>query len=95
MKTITVKLTGAPAALAQTKQVTLKLVDTAAYSEVIRLLGQQFPALIGLIIDQDGCTMLSSNMFLVNGQDFIMHGMWAMLPKDGDLLTLISPVTGG
>ncbi len=95
MKTITVKLTGAPAALAQTKNVILSLADDAAYSEVIRLLGAQFPALLGLIIDQDGLTMLSSNMFLVNGQDFIMHGMWTQQPKNGDTLTLISPVTGG
>ena len=95
MKTITVRLTGAPAALAQTKKVTLVLDDAANYNEVICRLGQQFPALIGLIIDQDGVTMLSSNMFLVNGQDFIMHGMWTQQPEDGDTLTLISPVTGG
>ncbi len=95
MKTITVRLTGAPAALAQTKNVTLSLDDDADYRQVIRLLGEQFPALLGLIIDQDGLTMLSSNMFLVNGQDFIMHGMWAQQPRDGDSLTLISPVTGG
>ncbi len=95
MKKITIKLTGAPAALAQTKSVTLPLADDASYSEVIRLLGEEYPALLGLIIDQDGLTMLSSNMFLVNGQDFVMHGMWAQQPKDGDTLTLISPVTGG
>lgn len=95
MKTISVKLTGAPAALAQTKKVSLVLDDSSSYAEVIRMLGEQFPALIGLIIDQDGLTMLSSNMFLVNGQDFIMHGMWTQLPKDGDTLNLISPITGG
>ncbi len=95
MKKITIKLTGAPAALAHTKIVTLSLRDDAAYSEVIRLLGEQFPALLGLNIDQDGVTMLSSNMFLVNGEDFVMHGMWALQPRDGDSLTLISPVTGG
>ncbi len=95
MKTISIKLTGAPAALAKTKNVTLSLDDTASYADVIRMLGQQLPALIGLIIDQDGLTMLSSNMFLVNGQNFIMHGMWAQQPGDGDTLTLISPITGG
>ena len=95
MKTITLRLTGAPAALAQTKKVNMDLDDAATYSEVICRLGQQFPALIGLIIDQDGLTMLSSNMFLVNDQDFIMHGMWEQQPRDGDTLTLISPITGG
>ncbi len=95
MKMIMIKLTGAPASLAQTKKVTLTMDDDATYAEVICQLGVQIPALIGLIIDQDGQTMLSSNMFLVNDQDFIMHGMWSLSPKDGDTLTLISPVTGG
>jgi molybdopterin converting factor small subunit len=95
MKTITVRLSGAPAALAQTKKVILILDDAAAYSEVIRRLGEQFPALIGMVIDHDGQTMLSSNMFVVNGKDFIMHGMWSHQPQDGDTLTLVSPVTGG
>jgi molybdopterin converting factor small subunit len=95
MKTITIKLTGAAASLAAVKTAELVLDDAASYAAIIEKLGSMYPGLIGLIIDSDGKTMLSSNMFLVNGQDFVMAGMWNQAPKDGDSLLLISPVTGG
>jgi len=95
MKRIIVKLTGAVAAQAGTKSTTLTLDVDATYAEVIHTLGQLFPNLIGLIIDTDGRTMLSSNLFLVNSRDYVMVGMWDQSPQDGDTLLLISPVTGG
>jgi molybdopterin converting factor small subunit len=95
MKTITIKFTGALASLAEVKSVSLVVDDQATYSTIIQKLGELFPALIGVIIDQDGKTMLSSNMFLANGQDFVMNGMWDQSPNDRDHLTLISPTTGG
>ena len=95
MKRIIVKLTGAVAAQAGTKNTTLTLAEDATYAEVIHTLGLLYPNLIGLIIDADGRTMLSSNLFLVNGHDYVMVGMWDQSPQDGDTLLLVSPVTGG
>ena len=95
MKKIMIKLTGAAAALAAVKTAELALEDAGTYADVIETLGSTYPGLIGLVIDRDGKTMLSSNMFLANGQDFVMVGMWNQIPKDGDSLLLISPVTGG
>jgi hypothetical protein len=95
MKTITLKFTGALASIAEAKSVSMVVEDQTTYAGIIQKLGELFPALIGVIIDQDGKTMLSSNMFLVNGQDFVMNGMWDQSPNDRDHLTLISPTTGG
>ncbi len=95
MKRIMIKLTGAVAAVANVKTVALELEDSADYTAVIAELGRAYPCLIGMIIDRDGMTMLSSNMFLVNDQDFVMAGMWGQAPNDGDSLLLVSPVTGG
>ena len=95
MKRIIIKLTGAVAAQAGTKSTTLTLDKDESYADVIQKLGQLFPNLIGLIIDTDGKTMLSSNMFLANGQDYVMVGMWDKIPQDGDTLLIVSPVTGG
>jgi molybdopterin converting factor small subunit len=95
MKRIIIRLTGATASLATVKTAELALEDSATYAEVIETLGRTYPGLIGLIIDQDGKTMLSSNMFLVNGQDYVMVGMWNQSPNDGDTLLLVSPLTGG
>jgi len=95
MKKIMIKLTGAAAALAAVKTAELALEDAGTYADVIETLGSTYPGLIGLVIDRDGKTMLSSNMFLVNSQDYVMVGMWDQSPKDGDTLLLVSPVTGG
>ena len=95
MKTISIKLTGAIAQVVGEKVVTLELDDNATYAAMIQKLANLFPGLIGMIIDVDGKTMLSSNMFLVNGQDFVMHGMWNQTPNNGDSLLLVSPITGG
>ena len=94
MKRIIIKFTGAAASLA-VKTTELVLDNTATFADVIETLGRTYPGLIGLIIDKDGKTMLSSNMFLVNGQDFVMVGMWDQSPKNGDALLLVSPITGG
>ena len=95
MKTISIKLTGAVAQVVGKKVIILELDDNATYAAMIHKLANLFPGLIGMIIDVDGKTMLSSNMFLVNGQDFVMHGMWNHAQKDGDTLLLVSPITGG
>ena len=95
MKTITIHLSGAAAALSGTRAIELALENNATYADVIRKMGEIYPALIGLIIDQDGHTMLSSNFFQLSEQEFILHGMWDLIPKDGAVLTLISPITGG
>jgi hypothetical protein len=95
MKTITIRLSGAAASLSGTRSFALTLEDNATYADVIRSMGQTHPALIGLVIAQDGQTMLSSNFFQLSEQDFILHGMWELAPKNGAVLTLISPITGG
>lgn len=95
MKTVSIKFTGALGSIAGVKSVSMEIDDAATYAFVIQRLAELFPALIGIIIDQDGKTMLSSNMFLANGEDFIMNGMWDQRPLDRAHLTLISPTTGG
>lgn len=95
MKTVTVKLTGAAAALTGTRQVSLNMEDEGTYQDLIRLLAAKLPVLVSLVIDPDSQEMLSSNFFQLSDAEFIMPGMWEMQPADGAVITLISPVTGG
>jgi hypothetical protein len=95
LKTILIHLTGGAAAVTGVRQFSLRLPEPATYADVIRGMGKFQPALIGLVIDSDGCSMLSSNMFVVNGTEVILEGMWDQQPGDGDQLTLLSPATGG
>jgi hypothetical protein len=54
-----------------------------------------YPDLVGVLIDQDGRTFLSSNMFIINNEMsdpvMVMHEH----PRPGDRLTLVSVATGG
>jgi sulfur carrier protein ThiS len=94
MKVI-VELTGLAREVARQKEIPIELEDSATYQDVVRWMGQNFPQLIGLIIDQDGETFLSSNLFAINGDlanpAMLMHEH----PQDGDRLILMSVITGG
>jgi hypothetical protein len=95
MKSVVIQLTGGAAAVTGVRQFRLVLPLSATYQDVITGMAEAQPALVGLVIDADRKTMLSSNMFFVNSQEMILHGMWDLQPSDGDILTLLSPATGG
>lgn len=95
MKTVTVKLTGAAAALAGTRSAVIMLDEAGTYRDLIFKLAETLPALVNLVIDSTGKDMLSSNFFQLSEQEFIMPGMWEQQPRDGAEIILISPVTGG
>ncbi len=95
MKTVTVKLTGAAAALAGTRSAVIILENADTYRDLIIKLAETLPALINLVIDSTGKDMLSSNFFQLSEQEFIMPGMWERQPQDGAEIILISPITGG
>jgi hypothetical protein len=95
MKSIVIHLTGGAAAVTEVRQFCLFLPDSATYQDVISGIAAAQPALVGMVIDHDGKSMLSSNLFVVNSQEVILQGMWDLQPGDGDILTLLSPATGG
>jgi hypothetical protein len=92
---VIVELTGLARDAAGRKEIPIELDDTSTYQDLVRWLGRRYPQLIGLIIDQDGETFLSSNLFVINGDlanpAMVMHEH----PKDGDRLILMSVITGG
>jgi hypothetical protein len=92
---VIVELTGMARDAARQKEIRIELDESATYQDIVRWLAKDFPQLIGLIIDQDGETFLSSNLFAINGDlanpAMVMHEH----PKDGDRLILMSVITGG
>lgn len=92
---VIVELTGLAGDAAKQKEIHISLDETSTYQDVVRWLGKNYPQLIGLIIDQDGETFLSSNLFVINGDlsnpAMVMHEH----PHDGDRLFLLSAITGG
>jgi molybdopterin converting factor small subunit len=92
---IIIEFTGVARHIIKKKEISLSLEDNTTYQEVIRMLGRQYPDLIGLLIGQDGQTFLSSNLFVINGDVANPAMVMSESPKDGDRLILMSVITGG
>ncbi len=92
---LTIELTGAARAVAGVKTIPLELANTAVYRDIVRIIACRYPALIGLLIDTDGETFLSSNLFVINGDLATPAMVMDEHPRDGDHLILMSVITGG
>lgn len=92
---IEVEFTGFAQAITHQKVIQLELPEGTTYREIVKLLGQKYPELVGLLIDVDGETFLSSNMFIVNGDMVSPAMVMDESPRDGDRLILMSLITGG
>lgn len=90
-----IKFTGAPAAIAGSQEIVLSVEEGTTYRGVIRMLGERYPQLVGILIDRNLDKLLSSNVISVNGEEMIMPGMEDRSPSDGDRLILVSLITGG
>jgi archaellum component FlaG (FlaF/FlaG flagellin family) len=90
-----IKFTGAPVAIAGSQEIKLSVDEGITYRGVIRLLGERYPQLVGILIDRNLDKLLSSNVISVNGEEMIMPGMEDRSPSEGDRLILVSLITGG
>lgn len=95
MPAITVEFTGLSKSITGTTKTTLNLPEGSTYRDVIRLLGKVYPQLIGVLIDADGETFLSSNMFIIDGDYANPAMIMTETVKDGEHLHLMSVITGG
>lgn len=90
-----VELNGVAREIAGSGEVEVELGEGATYRSVVERLAQLKPNLIGILIDPDGKTFLSSNMFIINGDMSRPAMLMDECPRNGDRLTIISPITGG
>ena len=92
---VTVEFTGAARVVTGQKTIAVELAETATYRDIVRHLALAYPGLIGLLIDKDGETFLSSNMFVINGDLATPAMVLSEHPHAGDHLILMSLITGG
>jgi hypothetical protein len=90
-----VELTGVASQIAGTKEVHIELDEGSRYSEIIYRLYEQFHALAGVMITEDGRSLLSSVILSRNGSELIMPDQMEDSPKDGDRLSFIFVIVGG
>lgn len=74
---------------------TLRLAQGATIREVIQKMAQEFPGLVGEIIETDGQTLIPSNLFSLNGQKILHESEVDYEVQDGDQLILLSLLSGG
>jgi sulfur carrier protein ThiS len=92
---IIIEFTGIARSITGAHLLPLKVADSATADDVIHALGLMFPGLINLIISADGCSLLNSNVFFLNGVEMISSDDHELILNDGDRLTLLSVIVGG
>ena len=92
---IFVEFTGLARSIVGCKDIKLKIDDKAIFRDIVHLLGINYPGLKGILINDDGETFLSSNMFVINGDMTTPAMVMDEHPHHGDRLVLMSLITGG
>ena len=92
---ILVEFTGIPRIVTGVKQVPLELKDGTTFREIVRLLGKQYPKMVGEVLHPDGETLQASNMLNLNGRRMVQPAQMENGPSDGDRLILMSILAGG
>lgn len=95
MKTITVELTGIATTLAGTRATQVSLPAAGTYRDVLRTLAERYPDMVGILIAPDRENFLSSNMFVINGDLATTAMVLDETPADGEVMHLMSVITGG
>lgn len=92
---IKVEFTNLARVIAGEPEIDLEISPDETYADIVERLGKMYPDLVGILIDPDGRTFLSSNMFIINNEMSDPVMVMNDRPKPGDRLTLVSVATGG
>jgi len=90
-----VEFTGISRLLTGRNELTLSIPAGGTLEQVITGLGDQFPELVGQIIDPNGKDLIPTNLFSLNGEKIMHENDKTYSPKQGDKLILLSILSGG
>jgi hypothetical protein len=92
---ITVEFTNLARLVAGVPEIMMQVSPGETYADIVQRLGKLYPDLVGVLIDCDGRTFLSSNMFIINNEMSDPVMVMDEHPHPGDRLTLVAVATGG
>ena len=92
---VRVELLGLSRFAAGVKEITLDLEEGTTFRDIVRMLGTRYPAMIGNVIQPDGETLQTPNIFNLNAKRMIQASQMDDSPSDGDRIILMSISAGG
>ena len=92
---VRVELLGLSRLAAGAKEITLGLEEGTTFRDIVRMLGTRYPEMIGNVIQPDGETLQTPNIFNLNAKRMIQTGQMDDSPSDGDRIILMSISAGG
>lgn len=92
---ITIEFTNLARLIAGEPDISMQISQVETYGDIVERLGKMYPDLVGILINPDGRTFLSSNMFIINNEMSDPVMVMDKHPRSGDRLTLVSVATGG
>lgn len=92
---ITIEFTGIAKSITNAGEIEFQVPEGSTYRDLVKMLAGKYPAMIGLLIDSDGETFLSSNLFIINGDLAFPAMIMENSPSEGEHISLMSVITGG
>jgi len=92
---IHVEFLGLSRLAAGAKEIALDLKQDTTFRDIARMLGARYPKMIGNVIQPDGETLQTPNIFNLNAKRMIQASKMDGSPSDGDLIILMSVSAGG
>jgi len=77
------------------REIMLDLEEGTTFRDIVRTLGARYPKMIGNVIQPDGETLQSPNIFNLNARQMIQANQMGDSPSDGDRIILMSISAGG
>ncbi len=97
METIQVKVefSGLSRILAKANDMQLSLSPQQTYTDVVRMVADKYPALVGNVIENNKNSLFPSNIFSRDGKTVVQPEEMNNNPHDGEVLILLSLLAGG
>jgi molybdopterin converting factor small subunit len=92
---IVVEFLGDARLATQIRQTELEITQGTSFRDLVRLISDRFPALVGAVIEEDGETLMPANILNLNGKRTIQSTQLDDVLSDGDRITFMSVLAGG
>jgi hypothetical protein len=92
---IIIEFVGVSRMITKTTRINLELEEGTTYQDLVSILADKFPGLVGQLITPQDHNFYPSNMFSLNGKRMIKTEEMGTKVNNGDRLILMSILAGG